>query len=184
MRVICTGISGTERVGFLDDVRALAAQAGRDLQIFDVREAMFQLARDVGEPVEEETILDMFPHALVLLRAAALEKISSLCEQAGDQQDWIINTHAVFRWKNTLISGFDPYYLDAPEAGPLRHHHGWRADRRASGCGGTRAGRTPPLESCWSGARRSSGPPRRWPASTTSHNICSDGRCRRARCTG
>jgi adenylate kinase len=111
VRVICTGISGTERVGFLDEVKALAAQSGRDLQIFDVREAMFQIASDVGEPVEEETILDMFPHALVLLRAAALEKISSLADQAGEQQDWIINTHAVFRWKNTLISGFDPYYL-------------------------------------------------------------------------
>ena len=111
MRVICTGISGTERVGFLEEVRTLAAQAGRDLQIFDVREAMFQVAQDVGEPVEEETILDMFPHALVLLRAAALEKISSFVDQAGDHQDWIINTHAVFRWKNTLISGFDPYYL-------------------------------------------------------------------------
>ena len=111
LRVICTGISGTERVGFLDEVRTLAAQAGRDLQIFDVRDVMFQVAQDIGEPVEEETILDMFPHALVLLRAAALEKISSLCEQAGQHQDWIINTHAVFRWKNTLISGFDPYYL-------------------------------------------------------------------------
>jgi adenylate kinase len=112
VRVICTGTSGTERVAFLDEVRALAAQAGRDLQIFDVREAMFQVANDVGEPVEEETILDMFPHALVLLRAAALEKISSLTKQAGEHQDWIINTHAVFRWKNTLISGFDPYYLE------------------------------------------------------------------------
>jgi adenylate kinase len=111
MRVICTGISGTERVSYLEEVRLTAAQAGRDLQIFDVRDTMFQVAADIGEPVEEETILDMFPHALVLLRAAALEKISSLCEQAGQHQDWIINTHAVFRWKNTLISGFDPYYL-------------------------------------------------------------------------
>jgi adenylate kinase len=112
VRAICTGTSGTDRVGFLQEVRALAAESGRDVQIFDVRDVMFQLAQDLGEPVEEETILDMFPHALVLLRAAALEKISSLCEQAGEHQDWIINTHAVFRWKNTLISGFDPYYLE------------------------------------------------------------------------
>jgi adenylate kinase len=112
VRVICTGISGTERAGILEEARTLAAQAGRDLQIFDVGDAMFQIAQDVGEPVEEETILDMFPHALVLLRAAALEKISSLCEQADQYQDWIINTHAVFRWKNTLISGFDPHYLE------------------------------------------------------------------------
>ena len=111
MRVICTGISGTERVGFLEEVGRLAAEIGRPLEIFDVREAMFQIAQDVGEPVEEETILDMSPRSLVLLRAAALEKISNLVEQAGRHRDWVINTHAVFRWKNTLISGFDPYYL-------------------------------------------------------------------------
>ena len=111
MRVICTGISGTERIGFLEEVAAMAAEIGRPLEIFDVREAMFQIAEDVGEPVEEETILDMSPRSLVLLRAAALEKISNLVEQAGRHRDWVINTHAVFRWKNTLISGFDPYYL-------------------------------------------------------------------------
>ena len=89
----------------------MAAKIGRPLEIFDVREAMFQIAQDIGEPVEEETILDMSPRSLIVLRAAALEKISSLTEQGGRRRDWIINTHAVFRWKNTLISGFDPYYL-------------------------------------------------------------------------
>lgn len=111
MRVICTGISGTERVGFLQAVAERARRAGRELRIFDVRDVMFQIAADVGEPVEEETILDMFPRALVLLRAAALEKIAGLVEAGGRDQDWVINTHAVFRWKNTLVSGFDPYYL-------------------------------------------------------------------------
>ncbi len=111
MRAICTGISGTERVGFLRAVAERARRAGRDLKIFDVRDVMFQIAADVGEPVDEETILDMFPRALVLLRAAALEKIAGLVEAGGRDQDWIINTHAVFRWKNSLLSGFDPYYL-------------------------------------------------------------------------
>lgn len=112
MRVICTGTSGTDRVELLRAVARLAAQRGRSLEIYDVREAMFQIASDVGEPVEEETILDTFPRALVLLRAAALEKIISACEQVGRDGSWLINTHAVFRWKNTLISGFDPYYLN------------------------------------------------------------------------
>lgn len=112
MRVICTGTSGTDRVELLRAVARLAEQRGRSLEIYDVREAMFQIASDVGEPVEEETILDMFPRALVLLRAAALEKIISACEQVGRGGSWLINTHAVFRWKNTLISGFDPYYLN------------------------------------------------------------------------
>jgi adenylate kinase len=52
----------------------------------------------------------MFPRALVLLRAAALEQICSSIE-ADPGRGWILNTHAVFRWKNTLISGFDPHYL-------------------------------------------------------------------------
>jgi adenylate kinase len=112
VRVICTGTSGTDRLGFLRDLTRLAGSQGRPVEMFDLREVMFQIAADVSEPVEEETILDMFPRALVLLRAAALEQIISRCEQAGREASWIINTHAVFRWKNTLISGFDPYYLN------------------------------------------------------------------------
>ena len=111
MRVICTGISGTDRLGWLREVVELARQRGHDVSLYDVRETMFGIARAVGEPVEEETILDMFPRALVLLRAAALEQIcSAIAAEPG--RDWILNTHAVFRWKNTLISGFDPHYLE------------------------------------------------------------------------
>lgn len=111
MRVICTGISGTDRLSWLRQAveQARCRGFGR-VALYDVRETMFEIARDVGEPVDEETVLDMFPRALVLLRAAALEKILSLIE-ANRQEHWILNTHAVFRWKNSLISGFDPHYL-------------------------------------------------------------------------
>ena len=110
MRIICTGISGTVRMDLLRQVVELARARGRDVRLYDVWETMSGIARAVGEPVEEETILDMFPRALVLLRAAALEQICSAIESDPDR-DWILNTHAVFRWKNTLISGFDPHYL-------------------------------------------------------------------------
>jgi adenylate kinase len=110
MRVICTGISGTDRLDWLREVVELARARGHEVSLYDVRETMFGIARAVGEPVEEETILDMFPRALVLLRAAALEQIcSAIAAEPG--RDWVLNTHAVFRWKNTLISGFDPHYL-------------------------------------------------------------------------
>src|SRR6476659_2314141 len=67
VRVICTGTSGTDRIGYLHDLASRAKERGKLLEIFDLREARFQIAHDVGEPVEEETILDMFPRALVLL---------------------------------------------------------------------------------------------------------------------
>src|SRR5256885_742429 len=110
MRVICTGISGTGRMDLLRQVVDLARARGHALAFYDVWSAMSEIGRAVGEPVEEETILDIFPRALVLLRAAALEQICSDIE-AHPERDWILNTHAVFRWKNTLISGFDPHYL-------------------------------------------------------------------------
>ncbi len=110
MRVICTGISGTSRLDWLRQIVNIARERNRDVVLYDVTETMFTIGRAVGEPVEEETILDMFPRALVLLRAAALEQICSSIEAEPDR-DWILNTHAVFRWKNTLISGFDPHYL-------------------------------------------------------------------------
>jgi adenylate kinase len=72
---------------------------------------MFDIAESVGQPVEEETVLDIFPPSLVMLRAAALEKLAGVVEQAGRTASWAMITHAVFRWKNTLISGFDPHYL-------------------------------------------------------------------------
>jgi adenylate kinase len=110
MRVICTGISGTGRLDWLRLVVDLARARGHDVVLYDVWETMFEIARAVGESVEDETILDMFPRALVLLRAAALEQICSSIE-ADPSRHWVLNTHAVFRWKNTLISGFDPHYL-------------------------------------------------------------------------
>lgn len=113
MRVICTGISGTDRVGHLQELARLAGVRGQPIELFDVRAAMFQIAADVGEQVDEETILDTFPRALTMLRAAALEKIAG---ESSRHASWIINTHAVFRWKNTLISGFDPYYLNRLKA--------------------------------------------------------------------
>jgi len=110
VRIICTGISGTGRLDWLRQVVDLARGHGQQVALYDVRETMFAIGRAVGEPVEEETILDMFPRALVLLRAAALEQICSTIE-ADPERPWILNTHAVFRWKNSLISGFDPHYL-------------------------------------------------------------------------
>src|SRR6266571_4410034 len=99
MHVICTGISGTGRLEWLREIVTLARGQNLDVALYDVTETMFEIGRAVGEPVEEETILDMFPRALVLLRAAALEQIASICEQASRHPNWIINTHAVFRWK-------------------------------------------------------------------------------------
>ena len=64
MRVVCTGMSGTGRTSYVKGVLELARARGQTLHLFDVRDTMFHLARERGEALEEETVLDVFPTAL------------------------------------------------------------------------------------------------------------------------
>ncbi len=78
MKVLCTGMSGTGRTSFVRGVAELAVARDQTLHVFDVRDTMFHLARERGEVLEEETILDVFPTALGAYRAA-LERITAQC---------------------------------------------------------------------------------------------------------
>ena len=109
MRVVCTGMSGTGRLGYVREVAALARRHGHDVAVFDVKEIMFRIAADRGQPVEEETILDTAGSTLEALRAAALEQVLRLAETTPH---FILATHALFRWRNALIPGFDVHYLN------------------------------------------------------------------------
>jgi adenylate kinase len=77
VKVVCTGMSGTGRTSYVRGVAEAARAAGQTLHVFDVRDAMFHLARERGEDLEEETVLDVFPTALGAYRAAALERIAA-----------------------------------------------------------------------------------------------------------
>ena len=59
---------------------ALARRHGHDVAVFDVKEIMFRIAADRGQPVEEETILDAAGSTLEALRAAALEQVLRLAD--------------------------------------------------------------------------------------------------------
>ena len=109
MRVVCTGMSGTGRLDYIREVAALARRHGHEVAVFDVKEIMFRIAADRGQPVEEETILDTAGSTLEALRAAALEQVLRLAETTPH---FILATHALFRWRNALIPGFDVHYLN------------------------------------------------------------------------
>ena len=109
MRVVCTGMSGTGRLDYIREVAALARRHGHEVAVFDVKEIMFRIAADRGQPVDEETILDTAGSTLEALRAAALEQVLRLAETTPH---FILATHALFRWRNALIPGFDVHYLN------------------------------------------------------------------------
>ena len=112
MKVLCTGMSGTGRTSYVRAVAEMAQQNAKDLHVFDVRDTMFELARERGEVLEEETILDVFPTALGAYRSAALERILAQVRQLPPEASWIIVTHATFSWNYSLVPGLDVYYLN------------------------------------------------------------------------
>jgi len=108
MRVVCTGSSGSDRMGYLEGVEQLARQAGIPLQVCNVGEMMLQKARDIGSPVSREKILDLPSSSLEWLRGTVFEEI---VRKAASHENTIIATHTCFRWKKFLSPAFDTYYL-------------------------------------------------------------------------
>jgi adenylate kinase len=111
VKVVCTGMSGTGRTSYVRGVLELARGRGQTVHLFDVRDTMFHLARERGEALEEETVLDVFPTALGAYRAAALERITAEVKALPAEDSWILITHATFSWNYTVVPGLDVYYL-------------------------------------------------------------------------
>src|SRR5215212_4625038 len=105
-------MSGTGRTSYVRGVAEAAKASGQTLHVFDVRDAMFHLARERNEPLEEETILDVFPTALGAYRAAALERITAEIKALPAEESWILVTHATFSWNYSIVPGLDVYYLN------------------------------------------------------------------------
>ncbi len=109
MKVLCTGISGDNRREYLVKTVEYAKEYNEDIEILDVGKLMFKTAEDIGIQTSEEKILDLSPTTLRALRATVFEKILSITGRNGN---YIINTHACFRWKKYLTPAFDVYYLN------------------------------------------------------------------------
>ncbi|HEU5316644.1 MAG TPA: AAA family ATPase [Chloroflexota bacterium] len=115
MKVVCTGMSGTGRTSYVRAVAEMARAAGTPFHVFDVRDIMFEVARERGEELEEETILDVFPTALGAYRATALERIAAAARELPPEASWILVTHATFSWNYSIVPGLDVYYLSLLE---------------------------------------------------------------------
>ena len=108
MRVVCTGSSGSDRMGYLQGVEQLARKAGTSLEVCNVGEMMLDKAQHIGSPVSREKILDLPSSSLEWLRGTVFEEI---VRKAASHENTIIATHMCFRWKKFLSPAFDTYYL-------------------------------------------------------------------------
>jgi len=111
MKIVCTGISGSGRVQYLNKALAVARERGRSLELLNIGEMMFEAAKKLGREIKEEKILDIPQPTLDWLRAAVFEQILRRI-YGDDKKDYVISTHAAFRWKKYLLPAFDFFYLN------------------------------------------------------------------------
>jgi len=113
MKLLCTGISGMQKIKYLERLKPFLEEHGQIVEIFDTWEYLSRAGDDLGQKVTKEKVLDL--HNLDALRAIAFERICAEIEQqlkSHPETHILISTHGCFRWNNTLRSGFDLHYLN------------------------------------------------------------------------
>jgi len=100
MRAIVTGQVGMEKKSYLEGVARFAGAQGESIPVYTVGDLMYAEAPDV----RPGRILDLPISRLHSLRRAALKDIIA---ESGDDESFIVNTHATFRWRHGLFSAFD-----------------------------------------------------------------------------
>lgn len=105
MRVVVTGQSGLAKRDYLEAVKTKAEKHDEKLEIFSVGQRMIaERERATGEELNIDRILNLPYNELSLLRRLALSKI---IEESKTMSNCILDTHAVFRWRDALMQAFD-----------------------------------------------------------------------------
>lgn len=109
MKVFCTGTSGCGKNEYISDFLKYLEDKEEEIRIFDVGQKIFEKAEELGIGITQEKVLDTPIQTLNALRAAVFEEIKS---EVQSIENYIIASHACFRWKQMLIPSFDFYYLN------------------------------------------------------------------------
>src|SRR4030042_2372250 len=108
MRVVCSGASGSDRMGYLEGVQQMAHEAGIQLEVRNVGDMMLQKASNIGSPVSREKILDLPSSSLEWLRGSLFEE---LVREVATHDNTIIATHTCVPSKKVTSAAIDQHYL-------------------------------------------------------------------------
>jgi adenylate kinase len=98
-----TGQVGMNKKPYLEAVAGLAGDRGGRIKTFHIGDLMYAEAPDI----RPGRILDLPLSRLNALRRAVFRDIIAETSPPADHPDIIVNTHATFRWRHGLFSGFD-----------------------------------------------------------------------------
>jgi adenylate kinase len=103
MRAVVTGQIGMDKKPYLEAVAALAGERGGRIDLFHLGDLMYAEAPDV----RPGRILDLPLSRLNALRRAAFKDIIAATSPPEEHPNFLVNTHATFRWRHGLFSAFD-----------------------------------------------------------------------------
>ena len=112
MKIICTGISGMQKLHYIEELKQFLENKDLKVKIFDTWQYLSHAGKDLGQEITKEKVLDL--HNLDALRAIAFERICNEIENLLKEDPSIhiiVSTHACFKWNKFLRSGFDVNYL-------------------------------------------------------------------------
>jgi adenylate kinase len=119
MLAICTGISGADKRAYLIELAEYAIRyRGVSLEVLDLGTLVEQEARRLFEQSHiaispsgtDKKVLDLPRSTARQLAATASEQVTS--EIRRRRGNYVISTHASFRWKKSIMLTSDTYYID------------------------------------------------------------------------
>lgn len=113
---IVTGVSGSGRIEFLEEIREEAKSRDIEMKVYDVGDLIRQEAIKNQITLIDELILDMDINQLRLLRSAAIKNVELEILRSSEETIHLIGVHATFKWKGRLIPGIS--FQDIVEMNP------------------------------------------------------------------
>jgi adenylate kinase len=119
MLAICTGISGTDKWGYLSELAEYASRSHNvELEVLDLGTVVEQEAKrlfeqshiEISATGTDRKVLDLPRSTARQLAATASEQVLSKIRQK--RGNYVISTHVSFRWTKSMMLTADTHYID------------------------------------------------------------------------
>ena len=115
-RWVVTGVSGSERIEFLNEIAEGVRRRSKTVEVYDVGQLISEECERLRIVTVDSRMLDMDPHLLRAIRRSALKEVRISIAENPQVDLRLIGIHATFRWNGRLIAGVS--WDDICEIGP------------------------------------------------------------------
>lgn len=115
-RWVVTGVSGSERIEFLNEIAQSVLRRGKTVKVYDVGQLISEECERLRIVTVDSRMLDMDPYLLRAVRRSALKGVRIGVAENPNVDLHLIGIHATFRWNSRLIPGVS--WDDIREIGP------------------------------------------------------------------